>query len=272
MEISGKIALVTGAGSGIGQATARALADAGARLILCDVNEEALAAFAGELGATCLLARRVDVSDREAMRAFAEEVHGLVPAVDILVNNAGVGMAGSFLQTSLEDWDWLLGINLHGVVHGLHFFLPRMVARGQGGHVVNLSSMVGYWIGPDMSAYLTSKHAVFGLTESLREELRGPGIGVSTVCPGIIHTNITQTARYRNTDQPGAMRDKVVAMYQRRNYGPERVARAIVKSIRRGGGTLPVSPESWVMYYINRWCVPLSRALARLTARGVTGG
>lgn len=269
MEIAGKIALVTGAGSGIGQATARALAATGARLIICDVNEESLGAFAGELGEKCLLSRRVDVSDREAMRAFAEEVHALAPAVDILVNNAGVGMAGSFLQTSLEDWDWLLGINLYGVVHGLHFFVPRMVARGQGGHVVNLSSLLGYWIAPDLSAYLTSKHAVFGLTESLREELRGAGIGATTVCPGIIHTDITRTTRYRNTDTPDAMRDKAVAVYAKRNYGPERVAAAIVKAIRKNRGTLPVSPESWVMYYINRWCVPLSRGMARLTARSM---
>lgn len=271
MEIQGKIALVTGAGSGIGRATAQALAAAGAKVIVCDVNAEGLAGTARDLGAACLLSRTVSVADREAMRAFADEVHALVPAVDILVNNAGVGMAGSFLQTTLEDWDWLLGINLHGVVHGLYFFLPRMSERGQGGHVVNLSSLVGYWIGPGMSAYLTSKHAVFGLTESLREELRGTGIGVTTVCPGIIHTNITRTTRYKNTDNPAAMRDKVVATYARRNYGPERVAKAIVEAVRHNRGTLPVSPESWVMYYLNRWCVPLSRALARWMARSVAG-
>lgn len=269
MEIQGKVALVTGAGSGIGQATARALRAAGAKLILCDVNEETLAAMSAEFGEGCLLARRVDVSDREAMRAFADEVHGLVPAVDILVNNAGVGMAGSFLQTTLEDWDWLLGINLFGVIHGLHFFLPKMVARGQGGHVVDLSSLAGYWIAPDLCAYLTSKHAVFGLTESLREELREKGIGATTVCPGIIHTNITKTTRYRNTDRPEAMSEMVTAAYRKRNYGPEKVAAAIVGAVRGNKGVLPVSPESWAMYYLNRLCLPVSRWVARQTAKSL---
>lgn len=269
MEIQGKVALVTGAGSGIGQATARALVKAGAKVIVCDVNERSLQAIAEELGAACLLARLVNVADREAMRAFAEEVHSKVPAVDILVNNAGVGLGGSFLQTSLEDWDWLLGINLYGVVHGMHFFLPKMVARGAGGHVVNLSSLAGYWVAPDLCAYSAAKHAVFGLTECTRQELLEAGIGLTTVCPGVIRTNITDTARYRNTDNPEAMRRMVNAAYAKRNYGPERVAAAIVKGIRKNKGILPVSPESWLMYYLNRLCVPASRAMARLTAKSL---
>lgn len=270
MKIQGKVALVTGAGSGIGQATARALAKAGAKLIVCDVDAAALDAFAAELGVACLLHRVVDVSNREAMRAFADEVHAVVPAVDILVNNAGVGLSGSCLQTSLEDWDWLLGINLYGVIHGLHFFLPKMVERGQGGHVVNLSSLAGYWVVPELSAYLTSKHAVFGLTESLRLDLQGTGIGATAVCPGVINTNIVKNTRYRNTDKPEAMKKMVVGAYAKRNYGPERVAAAIVRGIERNAGILPVSPESWAMYFINRLSVPLSRGLARMTQRGIT--
>lgn len=271
MEIQGRIGLVTGAGSGIGRATARALAQAGARLVLCDVNAAALEALARELGSACVLAERVDVSDRAAMAAFAAAVHARVPAVDILVNNAGVGLAGNFLQTPLEDWDWLLGINQMGVIHGLHFFLPPMVARGAGGHVVNVSSLLGYWIGPGTSAYLTSKHAVFGLSESLREELRGTGIGVTTVCPGIIQTAITHEARYRNAADPVAFRDKVDAIYARRNYPPERVATAIAKAIRHNRGTLPVSPESWAMYYLHRLCPALSKAIARKLNANIMG-
>lgn len=271
MEIRGKVALVTGAGSGIGQATARALAKEGAKLVLCDVNEAGLRAMAEELGAACLLARQVNVADREAMRAFAEEVHGQVPAVDILMNNAGVGLGGSFLQTTLEDWDWLLGINLYGVIHGMHFFLPKMVARGEGGHVVNLASLAGYWIAPDLCAYSAAKHAVFGLTECTRQEMIAAGIGVTTVCPGVIRTNITDAARYKNTDNPEAMRRLVNAAYAKRNYGPERVAAAIVKGIKKNKGILPVSPESWAMYYLNRLFVPASRAVARLTAKSLMG-
>lgn len=271
MEISGKTALVTGAASGIGRSTTRALAQAGAKLIVCDVNKEALAALVAELGAACILAQPVDVANRDAMREFANAVHAQVPAVDILINNAGVGLGGTFLQTPLEDWDWLLGINLHGVIHGLHFFLPAMVARGQGGHVVNLSSLLGYWISPGTSAYLTAKHGVFGLSESLREELYGTGIGVTTVCPGIIQTNITHAARYRNSADPVALRDRIDAVYARRNYPPERVATAIVRAIRKNRGTLPVSPESWAMYYLHRLCPALSKTLARITTRSVMG-
>jgi NAD(P)-dependent dehydrogenase (short-subunit alcohol dehydrogenase family) len=109
------------------------------------VNEEALRAIERELGAACLLAHRVDVSKRDAMRAFASDVHERVRAVDVLVNNAGVGLAGGILDTSLDDWEWIVSINLWGVIHGCHFFVPKMVERGSGGRIVNVSSALGYF-------------------------------------------------------------------------------------------------------------------------------
>jgi NAD(P)-dependent dehydrogenase (short-subunit alcohol dehydrogenase family) len=129
---AGKSILVTGAAVGIGRETALALARAGSDLILSDVNVEGLERTAEDIRALGreVMSRRVDVSDREAMRTFADKVHAERPAVDILVNNAGVGHGGGFLGTSLEDWDWLVSINLMGVVHGCHFFVPPMVARG----------------------------------------------------------------------------------------------------------------------------------------------
>lgn len=258
-DLNGKLALVTGAGSGIGRETAKALAASGARLILCDVNEAALAGVAEELGAACVLSRVVDVSKVEAMRAFADEVHAAHGALDILVNNAGVGISSSVLNTTLEDWDWVIGINLKGVVHGLHFFLPPMVARGTRAHVVNVSSLAGYFVGPGLSAYLTTKFAVFGLSEVTREDLRGTPIGVSTICPGIIKTNIVSASRYRGVDDEQGMSRHIDMVYRKRNYGPERVAAAVVKAIRLNRKIVPVSPESWALYYLTRFSVPLSR-------------
>src|SRR5262249_55854374 len=131
----------------------------------------------------------VDVSKRDAMRRFAETVHAHVPAVDVLVNNAGVALGATFLDTTLEDWEWILSVNLWGVIHGCHFFVPEMV-RHRKGHVVNVASAAGFVTTPDVAAYGTTKYAVVGLSEALREELRPQGIPVTTIAPGIINTPI----------------------------------------------------------------------------------
>lgn len=264
-ELKGKVALVTGAGSGIGRETALALAREGARLIVCDVNEASLRGVEQELGtlSECLLARRVDVSDEHAMKSFSDEVHSKVPAVDILINNAGVGLAGNIIHTTLDDWKWIIGINLWGVIHGCHFFTPKMVERGQGGHVVNVSSMLGFFASPDIVGYTTAKFGVFGLSMCLREDLAGHGIGVSVICPGMINTNIVSTARVRAAVDTTELQRKVIASYQRRNYGPERVAAAVVNAIKRNRAILPVSPESWLGYYVNRVWPAGARAMGR---------
>ena len=267
-NLEGKVALVTGAGSGIGRATALALAREGAKVVLCDVNEEGLRGVAAEMGpASCLMTQRVDVSKRDEMRALADAVHSRAPALDILINNAGVYLTGGILDLSLDDWDWVLGIDLWGVIHGAHFFVPKMAARKAGGHVVNVSSMFGYWIGPNVIGYLTAKFGVFGFSEALREDLRGTGIGVSTVCPGVIKTNLVQSTRFRNSDDAEAARSHLEATYQRRNYGPENVAAAIVGAIRRNRRIVLVSPEAKIMYHLHRLCPPLSRMIARVAAR-----
>ena len=264
-DLNGKLVLVTGAASGIGRETAKALAREKARLILCDVNEAGLAEIAGEVTgiSECVLSKVVDVSDREGMRTFAEEVHAAHGPLDVLVNNAGVGISSSVLTTTLEDWDWVIDINLKGVVHGLHFFLPPMVERGTGGHVVNVASLAGYFVSTGLTAYLTTKFGIFGLSEAAREDLREFDIGVSTICPGVIKTGIVSSSRFRGFDNPDEIRDHIAQHYVKRNYGPDRVANAIVTAIRKNKGIVPVSPESWMFYYINRLCVPLSRRLGR---------
>jgi NAD(P)-dependent dehydrogenase (short-subunit alcohol dehydrogenase family) len=249
---SGKTILITGAGSGIGRATALQLAGYGPHLILCDLNPEAVkraAAMAEGLGAS-VETHVVDVSDWDDMQALATRVHKSHSALDILVNNAGVGLGGDFLSTSIEDWQWVIGINLMGVVHGCKLFAPAMVERGHG-HIVNIASAAGYYAAPDMTAYSASKHAVMGLSESLRAELAPRGIGVSAICPGIINTNIVASGRMRGAT--GAAQDKIAALYRRRNYGPELVADAIVGAIEHNRAVTPVSPEAWMLYGAKRF-------------------
>lgn len=245
--------LITGAGSGIGKATAMQMAELGAWLILTDLNPDSLeqAAFeARRLGAAGVDTHVVDVSDWDDMQAMATKVRKHHGTLDILINNAGVGLAGDFLSTTVEDWQWVLGINVMGVVHGCKLFAPDMVAKGQG-HIVNLASAAGYYAAPDMSAYSASKHAILGMSESLRAEMADKGVGVSAICPGVINTGIVASSRMRGA--AGQAQDKIVAFYRKRNYGPELVAEAILGAIEHNRAVVPVSPEAWVMYGAKRF-------------------
>ena len=264
-DLTGKTVLVTGAGSGIGRSSAIAFGSRGADLALCDVNEAGLAETEEALKALGrdVFSRRVDVANAEEMRGLAEEVHRRVRAVDILMNNAGVGLGARFLETSLEDFDWLLRINLRGVIHGCHFFLPPMVSRGSGGHVVNVASMAAYAPSDALSAYTTSKYAVLGLSESLRMELQAHRIGVTAVCPGVINTPITATSPMRGAAAEPGQRERVMRMYERRNYGPERVADNVLKAIQRNRAVAPISPEAWILYYVKRIAPGAVRAFMR---------
>lgn len=271
--LRGKIVLVTGAASGIGRETALAFARRGADMVICDVNEVGLAETESAMRGMGreVMARRVDVSNGDEMEAFAAQVHERVEAVDVLMNNAGVGLGASFLDTTIEDWKWVIGINLWGVIHGCHFFLPRMVARRRGGHLINVSSTAGYVAAEPLSAYCTTKFAVLGLSEALRDELAPHRIGVTIVCPGIINTPITQSSPLRGATATPEARRRMVEMYRRRNYGPERVARNILKAVQRNRVVAPISPEAWAMYYLKRfapWAVALvNQAVGRRMRR-----
>jgi NAD(P)-dependent dehydrogenase (short-subunit alcohol dehydrogenase family) len=231
--LHGKTALVTGGASGIGKATALAFARRGADLILCDVNAAGLAATEQEIRAIGrdVFTRRVDVADRGEMRDFAEAVHARIDAVDIVMNNAGVGLGAGLLDMSLDDWDWIVGINLRGVIHGCHYFVPAMVKRGRGGHVINLSSTAGY---------------------VARDELRRHGIGVTAVCPGVINTSIVANARMRGIQAMPKVREGVIDAFRRRNYPPARVAENILKAVQRNRAVAPISPEAWFAYLAKR--------------------
>jgi NAD(P)-dependent dehydrogenase (short-subunit alcohol dehydrogenase family) len=263
-RLDGRTVLVTGAGSGIGRATALLCAARGADLALCDLDEGGLAdtEAAARREGRDVLALRVDVGDRAQMQAFADAVHERVDAVDLLVNNAGVGLGANFLDTELEDWDWILPINVMGVVHGCYMFLPRMVARGRGGHVVNLSSAAGFFPNPGLAAYSATKFAVLGLSEAMRIELRPHAIGVTAVCPGLINTPITRSSPMRGAMADDATRERLVRLYERRNYGPDRVAKRILHAVSRDSPVMPVTAEAWVMYVLTRACPPLARRIS----------
>jgi NAD(P)-dependent dehydrogenase (short-subunit alcohol dehydrogenase family) len=273
-EFEGKHVLITGAASGIGRQTAFSFADRGASLVLCDID-------ANGLERTALLCRKlgvvvqqyvVDVASASEMERLAARVHDGVPALDILINNAGVGVIGSFVGTELPVWDWAISINLKGVVHGCHFFVPKMIERGQGGHVVNVASLAGLAASKRMSVYSATKFAVVGLSESLRAELTPHGISVTTVCPGVIDTPITSNARLSgDLVERDGYRGELTARYRRRDYQPGRVAEAIVAGVRNRRGLLPVAPESWAIYYAKRLAPSLVEALLTRDADSVLG-
>ncbi len=251
MSFSQQLALVTGAGSGIGRATAIRLAQLGARVIICDRNPQSLQetqALLQQQGAQ-VYSEVADVSDWQAMQDLAARVHQQYGVLDILVNNAGVATSGDFLSTPIDDWNWVFSINVMGVVHGCKAFGAAMAKRGRG-HIVNIASAAGYYAAPEMSAYSASKHAVMGLTESLRIEMAAFNVGVSAICPGVINTNIV--AAMRTNGQLVEAQSKIVDIYKKRNYGPEGVAEAIVSAIKHNRAVVPVSPEAWALYAAKR--------------------
>jgi NAD(P)-dependent dehydrogenase (short-subunit alcohol dehydrogenase family) len=265
----GAVVLITGAAEGIGRATALAFAARGARLWLVDVDEGGLERTAGEArGAGAgTSARRVDVSDAPAMDALAAEVHAEHGALDVLVNNAGVGLAGGFLDTELADWKWILDVNLWGVIHGCRAFVPRMKERGRG-QVVNIASAAAFHNMAAMSAYGTSKYAVLGLSEALREELAPHGVGVSAICPGLVRTRIVETMRTRGVRfDDDAARKRVVDLYARRDYAPERVAAVILDAVRRNRAVVPVTAEAWAIHIAKRVAPGATRRVLRWTNR-----
>ncbi|MEU6133062.1 SDR family NAD(P)-dependent oxidoreductase [Saccharopolyspora sp. NPDC047091] len=189
-EWNGSVAFITGGGRGIGLGIARALATRGVRLALADIDEEALARSADELAqVTEVVTTPLDVRDRAAFTAVADTVEASLGPVDLLFNNAGIAPHAPVTEWTWEKWDVALGINLHGVINGLQAFLPRMIARGAGGHVVNTASGAGL-IANSSVLYTTAKFAVVGLSESLQRELSGHGIDVSVLCPGPVDTGI----------------------------------------------------------------------------------
>ena len=268
-RFGGRLVLVTGAAGGIGRATAFAFAEAGARVVAVDRDAEGAARtaeMARLIGAPAAWGEAVDVSDEQAMEKLAEKVAAEYGIVDVLVNNAGIGLSGSFLDTTSEDWKNVLDVNLWGVIHGCRIFGRQMAERGQGGHIVNTASAAAYQPSRALPAYSTSKAAVLMLSECLRAELADRSIGVSAICPGIVNTNITATARFAGADaaEEQRLRKRTSRLYGLRNYPPERVADAILKAVVRNQAVVPVTPEARGARLLSRLSPGALRGIARL--------
>jgi len=271
-DVRGKLALVTGAGAGIGQATALELARKGARTVVIVDRDLAAAdetaAAVRDIGVDAAV-YQADVGDEAAMNKLAAQVNDEHGVVDILVNNAGIGMAGRFLETTPEHWDNILSVNLRGVLNGSRAFGTQMVDRGQGGTIINVSSAAAFLPSKSMIAYGTTKAAVLAFSESLRADLADEGITVTAVCPGFVNTNIAKSTVYAgmSADQQERARQKADAAYRRRNYTPEATAKAIVKAVKTGPPVLPIAAESRVGYAMRRISPSLVRLLARYDIR-----
>jgi NAD(P)-dependent dehydrogenase (short-subunit alcohol dehydrogenase family) len=199
-ELKGRVAVVTGAASGFGRAFAVACAAEGARVVLADVDEKGMLETAGLLpqGSESLVVR-CDVTRADNLEALAAQTYQRFGGAHVLFNNAGVAVCGPAWTATLEDWKWVLDINLMGVVHGIRAFVPRMLAAGEPGHVVNTASVAGLLSLPGSAVYCVSKHAVVTLSECLRHDLRvaQSAIGVSVLCPAFVQTGIFESARNR---------------------------------------------------------------------------
>jgi NAD(P)-dependent dehydrogenase (short-subunit alcohol dehydrogenase family) len=200
------------------------------------------------------------------MEAFAEQVRADQGIADVAVNNAGIGVAGLLLDTPVETWERLIGVNLWGVIHGSRLFAAQMVERHRGGHIVNLASAAAFVPSRVLPAYATTKAAVLMLSECLRAELAEHGIGVTAVCPGLINTPIVGATEYvgRNGGKPDGRREAAMQLYQRRNYGPERVADRILGAVRRNRAVLPVTVEAHALRLVGRLAPGVTRTMARL--------
>ncbi len=212
-DFKGKTAVLTGAGSGFGLECARIGAKLGMNLVLVDVQQDALDKATAEIEATGVkvLSRRVDVSSQEQMEALAADVHKTFGAPHFVFNNAGVGSAGLIWENSVQDWEWVMGVNVWGVIHGVRLFTPMMLAAAKAdptwrGHIVNTASMAGLLTPPNMGIYNVSKHAVVSLTETLYQDLKlvSDQVSASVLCPYFVPTGISQSHRNR----PASMADE----------------------------------------------------------------
>jgi NAD(P)-dependent dehydrogenase (short-subunit alcohol dehydrogenase family) len=257
-EFQGKVALVTGAASGIGRALAERCAQEGMKVVLADIEEQALMQASREIadqgGQT--LAVPTDVSKAGDVEMLARKAFETYSAVHLLFNNAGVGAGGPAWESTLADWEWVLGVNLWGVIHGIHFFVPRMLDQRSEGHIVNTASIAGLISGPGQSIYKVSKHGIVALSETLYHELkrRDANLKVSVLCPGLVNTHILNSQRNRpaklqntlNGEKPSPQKEAVLQFMRQvlqNGMPPRQVADIVFGSIREDRFYILPAPE-----------------------------
>lgn len=189
-DLAGRTAFVTGGANGVGLGLSRALLAEGCKVAIADIRQDSIDQALAVLDNQEAIGVKLDVSSREAYAAAADEVEERLGPVSLLFNNAGINLFQTIDESSYDDWDWVMGVNLHGVINGIQTFVPRMKALGEGGHIVNTASMAAFLCGPAPGIYNTTKFAVRGMSESLRYSLAPQGIGVSVLCPGLVKSYI----------------------------------------------------------------------------------
>jgi NAD(P)-dependent dehydrogenase (short-subunit alcohol dehydrogenase family) len=251
-EFNGMVVVVTGAASGIGHATALEFARRGARIAACDIDVEGLRALRSEIGESgreCYV-EVADVSNASQVERFCRNTYEEMGRVDVLVNNAGGACAGRFEEMSLDDWRWIVGLNLWGVIHGCHYFYPRMIEQGGGGHIVNIASVAGLVPLPFATDYCTTKWGVVGFSETLRAEAALHGIGVSAVCPGFVNTGIGRNARIADgaTEPTEEERERTDRIWAAIGAGAEKPALAVIRAVEKN---MAVVRSGFISYFMD---------------------
>ncbi len=262
-DLKDRIAMVTGAASGIGRATSLALAEEGCHLVICDIDEDGLAQVARQIEAKGrdVLARRCDVSSEDDMRALAKESFERFGKVDIAMSNAGTAVIGESYKLDSSHWRKVLGVNVWCTIYTLIYFVPPMVERREG-HLVVTASGMGLVAAPYAATYTTSKFALVGLTESIRAELAIYNVGVTTLCPAVVKTPIFERAELIG------FQDKVRWMlHYTGGISPERFARKVIKGIKENKGLMTVSVLTHVTYGIKRLSPSLQEKTLKWLAR-----
>ena len=243
-----KIAVVTGAGSGIGRSMALAFAREGMKMVIVDVNPDSLERVSGEIKemGVEVMSAVVDVSNRDQMAKLADDAFSRFGHVNVLCNNAGIGTGGMLSEVHLENWDWIIGVNLYGVIYGVHFFLKRMIESGEECHIVNTASMAGLLASDAMALYSATKYGVVALSESLRQEQQrlNTKVGVSVLCPGTTSTGISENSEklaaeredlYQMPEEMLMFFESATENYRRiikEGLDPDIVAQMVINSIR----------------------------------------
>jgi NAD(P)-dependent dehydrogenase (short-subunit alcohol dehydrogenase family) len=270
----GQRVLITGAGSGIGRATALACARVGAHLFLTDRDEAALEDAVTEIvgaGGSVPYHRALDIADHEAVRAMAEAIHAGHGSLDVLMNVAGIATWGTIERLEHHHWRRVVDVNLMGPIHVMEYFLPAMIAAGRGGHVVNVSSAAGLFGLPWHAPYSATKFGLRGISEVLRFDLRRHRIGVTLVCPGGVNTPLVGTVEIVGIDRTDPRVQRLVSRFQRHAATPERAAAAILEGVARNRYMVFTSNDIRVGFWIQRkWAYPYElamRALGSMAAR-----